>query len=115
MLLVEEPLHLVHPRVEAAVVVELEHFLLAKRERRPRLVVEVVTIGGDRVESVVAAGQFDDDEDGILPLLDLVGRECGRGEKLGNDRANGEQAAPTDGAGEEIATTVHGDLVFGVC
>ena len=71
-------------------------------------VMKVVAERGDGVEAVVAAGQFDDDEDGVLGRLRvLVGGAGGGGQELGNNAAHGEQAAAAERAGEEVAARGH--------
>ena len=60
-------------RVQADVVVDLDDLLLGEVQRRPGLVVEVVGVGNDGVEAVVAAGHLDDDEDGVLAGLGGLG------------------------------------------
>ena len=108
LLLVVEVLQFAHPRVQADVIVDLEDFLAGMGERGAEFLVKVVAVRSNHVEAVIAAGEFDDHEDGVLPLGRFFGGLRGVREELGDDAADGEEAGAAQRAGQEIATRKHG-------
>ena len=57
-----EPLEAGHPRLEAEGVIDLAQLVGADAEPRPGAIVGIVAIRHDRIQSVIGAGKFDDDE-----------------------------------------------------
>src|SRR5207244_1851078 len=74
--------------VQADVVIDAEDFVPAQPQRRAGLVVEVVGVGDDGVQAVVAAGEFDDDQDCLFAVLGGVG---GPGQETGHGGPDGEE------------------------
>src|SRR5438105_4809208 len=52
-----------HRALESDMIIELAHTLRLDADARPRAIIGVVAKGHDRVEPVVAAGEFDDHQD----------------------------------------------------
>ena len=63
-------------------IVDANDFILGVMQLGPGLVVQVVGVGDDRIQTVIAAGQFDHDQDLILAGLRRAG---GVDQKLGNE------------------------------
>src|SRR5262249_53122313 len=95
-------------RVQADLVAQLDHLLLGDLKGGPRLVIEVVLERDDGVEAVVAAGEFDDDEDVIVAVA-LRGGLGGVGEQAGHQPAQGQKRQTGGAATEELAAGQHGD------
>ena len=71
-----------HAAAETEVVVDGPELLLGDADMRAVLIVRVVAVGNQCVESIVAAGQFEDDQD--LSVVLSLSRE--RGVRLGEQR-----------------------------
>ena len=102
-----QALHAEHARVEAEVVVELQEFVFFDGDTRAQLVIGVVGVGHDGVQSIVTARHFKHHQDA------LVGRAVGGQRLLKNARHGaGHQSATAEGGktGEELAT-VHHDVL----
>ena len=74
--------------LQADVIVQFDDLILGLLERRAILVIEIVGVGDDGVEAVVAAGHFDDDEDVVLALF---GGQGGVVDEAGHDLPEGQQ------------------------
>ena len=79
-------LQLDHLRMQAEVIVELEHLLGGNADPRTHLVIVIVGVGNERVESVISAGQLQDHED-VVVLQSLERRR-----RLGMGRAGQRDA-----------------------
>ena len=90
-----------HGRLKAEMLVELSQPLLLDANARSGLVVGVVAIGHDRVEPIVAAGQFDDHQDAAL-LRGWCGR-CLRPERRALEIARRAQDKAAEACTQEIA------------
>ena len=53
-------------RIEAELVVDVQHLVGGYAHRGPVVMVASVGVGNDRVHVVIAAGELDDDEDGVF-------------------------------------------------
>jgi hypothetical protein len=73
-------------RVQAQLVVDTDHLLPGETEGRAGLVIQVVGVGDDGVQTVVAAIHLDDNQDGVLAGL---GGPGGVGQELRHDGADG--------------------------
>jgi hypothetical protein len=94
-----ETFHARHRVLEAEMIVELAQLVGTDADLRPRLVIGVVAIGHHRVEPVIAAGQFDDDEDAAG-----LWRRCRGG--LRKERRTSEARGAEDHAAETGAQEV---------
>jgi hypothetical protein len=87
-----------HPA--AAVAADLQDLARGHRERRPPAVVEVVGIGNERAQRVVAAGEIQDDE--VPSGRSLRARQVAEKRRRREpDRERGHAAA------EEVSTSQH--------
>src|SRR6476660_3421002 len=75
-----------HRRMKSESVADLDHLALRNAQMGPRAVIRRVAVRYDRVEAVVAAGQFDDDEDALGVFLDARALERLRDERGGGAR-----------------------------
>ena len=87
-----------HAGVQADVVVQADHHVLGLAQRGPGLVVQVVGVGNDGVEAVVAAGHLQHDQDVVLARR---GRLRGPGHELRDHRAQGHQRRALQASGSE--------------
>ncbi len=70
-----EPVQILECRVQAHVVIQLENLAGLDPERWPALVVHIVGVRDDGVQSVIAAAELEHDQDGrIAPGLGGPGR-----------------------------------------
>ncbi|MFO0926247.1 MAG: hypothetical protein U0736_04300 [Gemmataceae bacterium] len=76
-----QPVKRRHARMEAEAVLQLQHLAGAQPQRRPAAGIGVVLVRHHRVQPVVAAGQLNDDEDGVAAA---VGRRGGLGARRRN-------------------------------
>jgi hypothetical protein len=67
-------------RVEAEVVIQLQHLVLGDADLGSGLVVGVVPIGHNRIETVIATRQFDHDQDALRVFLAADQRLVGPGQ-----------------------------------
>ena len=89
-----------HAGVQADVVVQADDHVLGLAERGPGLVVQVVGVGNDGVEAVVAAGHLQHDQDVVLARR---GRLGGPGHELRDHRVQGHQRRALQACGSETA------------
>src|SRR5215813_1181910 len=78
-----------HGRLKAEMLVNLAQAFLSDADAGPGVVVGVITIGHDRIESVVAAGELDHDQDAAV--LRRMGGGCLRPERRALEVAGGTQ------------------------
>src|SRR5262245_30892203 len=78
-----EPLEPHHRRVEPETVRNLDNLPLADSEIRPRPIVRRIAEGDDGVETVVATGELDHDENALRVLLDARPLQRLRGKSRG--------------------------------
>ena len=69
--IVVQPLHAGHRLLPAEVGIDLQHVFLFDADRRPMLVVHRIAVRHDRVQPVVSAEPFEDDQD--LPRVGCGG------------------------------------------
>src|SRR5262245_3157741 len=70
-----------HRRFEAEAVGDFDHLALVEPELRLGAVVSGIATGHDSIQSVIAAGQLNDDEDAVRMLLDARALKCLSGER----------------------------------
>ena len=105
-----------HRGVQADVVAELDDVLFLLREARPRLVIGVVGVGDQGVEPVVAAGELEHDEDGVVLAGDAPGwRGPWRVVELAEGALDEHRHGPggggaENGGAEEVAAGFHGSV-----
>ncbi len=97
-----------HRRMEAEVIVDLEDLARRNSDVRPGAVVRRVAMRHDRVEAVVPARQFEDDEDPFgMPLharaLKGLSRERRR-RAVQENRQPGAEADAVEAASQKITT-----------
>ncbi len=102
-----ESLEADHRRMEAKAVGDFDHLALGDPDLRPGPVVRRVAEGHDGVQSIIAAGQLNDDEDAVGMLFDTGALQRLRRERRRCAAEDQRQhAADTDAvhpADEEIA------------
>ena len=89
-----------HAGVEADVVVQADDHVLGLAQRGPGLVVQVVGVGNDGVEAVIAAGHLEHDQDVVLARR---GGLRGPGHELRDHRAQRHQRRALQASGSETA------------
>src|SRR5438105_1654455 len=95
--------------MKTAVIVDLHHLRFAETQSWPSLLIQIVAVWDDGIQAVVAAGEFEDDENGVLVGFGGAGR---RGEESGHGRAQGDQRRRLEAVSEELATVQHGSSPF---
>ena len=93
-----------HRGVQPDVVVQANDVVPGLAERGPSLVVQVVGIGDDGVEAVIAAGQLQHDQDVVLAGRGRVGRP---GHELRDHRVQGHQRRAFQRMGQELPAVKH--------
>ena len=95
--------------VKTDMVIDCNRFVFLKPKRWARFVIQVVAVRDDRVESVVAASHFEDDEHGILAA---ISRPRGIREELRHGRGACQKRRAFQRTSEEIATRKHTRLLL---
>jgi hypothetical protein len=105
----QQPLQPAQAGVQADVVVDPDELLAPQAESRPRTVVQVVGVGHDGVQAVVAAGHLQHDEDVVL-----AGTGCPRrGRKEARHRRpQGDQGRRLEGPFQQFAAVQPGGRSF---
>src|SRR5260370_40405766 len=98
-------LEALHIRFQAEVVVDAEDLFLGEPQRLARLVIQVVAIGDDSVDPVVATRQFHDHEDRVF--AGGLGGQSRLGQELGHYGSHGEKRGPLKRADEKLASMEH--------
>src|SRR5262245_43861394 len=97
-----------HRRVKSESVADLDDLALWNTQMGTRAVIRGVAVRHDGVQAVVAAGQFDDDEDALGVFLDARPLERLRGQRgagAGDEhRQGGADADPIESARQEVAS-----------
>jgi len=86
------------------VVVQADDVVPGLAERGPGLVVQVVGVGDDGVESVIPAAHFQHDQDVVLAGRGRVGRP---GHELRDHRVQGHQRRTLERVGQELPAVKH--------
>src|SRR5438552_7257592 len=102
-----QPLEADHRGMKTEPLGRFEHIAILDPELGPGAVIGRVGVRNDRIQPVVAAGQFDDDQDALGVLLDArsferLGRERGRSAAQ-NERETGADADAVKPPDQEIA------------
>jgi hypothetical protein len=90
-----------HGRLKAEMLIDLAQAFLPDADAGPRAVVGVIAIGHDRIEAVVAAGQFDHHQDATV-LCRLRGGRL-RPERRALEIARRTQDETAEAGAQEIA------------
>jgi len=92
---------------------------LGDAQRPAGRMIQVVAIGNEHVQAIVAAGKLDDDQNLVLALGGVGGGQSGAGQKLRHTRGQRQTAAFLATSLEQFAAVEHdrlhlsGELVFG--
>ena len=106
-----------HRAVQADVVAEFDDVLFLFPDARAGLVIGVVGIGDERVQSVVSTGELEDDEDGVVLAGDRLDRQvAGAFVELAEGALDEHGDGPgggcaEDGGAEKVAAGFHVDQV----
>ena len=93
-----------HPGIQADVIVQPDDHVLRLAQRGPRLVIQVVGVGDDGVEPVVAARELQHHQD-VVPAG--RGRLRRPGHEMRDRRAEGHQRRALQRMGQELTTRKH--------
>ena len=99
----EQPISYLHRRMQADLVAELVNLPRRQPERPAGLRVAVEPVRDDRVQSVVAADELDDDEDAVVRLRPVRGAGRIREEAGGRRRPPRDERAGGERRAEEVA------------
>ena len=93
-----------HARVQADVVVQADDHVFGLAQGGPGLVVQVVGVGNDGVEAVIAAGHLQHDQDIVLARR---GRLRGPRHELRDHATQGHKRRALQGVGQKLPTVKH--------
>jgi hypothetical protein len=102
--------------MEGDVIAKFEDFVRRKTEARPGAVIKIVAVRNDGIETIVAPGHLEDDQNGGVSTGGNLGGFVGGlspegGEGVGEESGQGpRESATEDGGAEELASGVESEF-----